>query len=355
MSMNSQKNDLENWGWNAFFADQLIECSEGIPARVVEVHRSGIRVVGPSIDEQIPRFCTNQDDEQSVATVGDWLLLEQATHRPTRLLNRRSLFRRRAPGKARKLQLIAANIDTLFVVTSCNQEFNTARLERYLALANEAAVQPVVILTKADMTSAPENYLIAVANLADNVQIEIVDARDSNSVANLAKWCGLGQTVALVGSSGVGKSTLVNTLSGADRAATGAVRVEDDKGRHTTSGRTFHQLPSGGWLLDTPGIRELQLADVKEGIDQVFADILELAAECRFNDCKHGSEPGCHVRAAIEAGTLSPDRLKSWQKLAAEEVHNTESLSERHSRNKAFSKMVKRAVKHKKDHKQEGL
>lgn len=348
--MNSLNNDLENWGWNSFFAEQLAENPGGFPVRVVEVHRSGIRIVGPSIDEQIPRFSATQDDEESVATVGDWLLLEETTRRPIQLLTRRSLFSRRAPGKARKLQMIAANIDTLFIVTSCNQDFNTARLERYLALAGESDVLPVIVLTKADLTSSPEEYLLAAASLGDNLQIEIVDARSAESVARLAKWCGRGQTVALVGSSGVGKSTLVNAMCGNDRAVTGAVREGDDKGRHTTSGRTFYQLPSGGWLLDTPGIRELQLAEVKEGLEQVFSDILELAAECRFNDCKHDSEPGCQVQAALKDGTLTRDRLNSWRKLAAEEVHNTESLSERHTKNRAFTKMVKRAVKHKKDH-----
>lgn len=348
--MNSLNFDLENWGWNSFFAEQLAENAEDIPVRVVEVHRSGIRIVGPSIDEQIPRFSTTQGDEESVATVGDWLLLEEATHRPIKLLTRRSLFHRRAPGKARKLQLIAANIDTLFIVTSCNQDFNIARLERYLALAGEADVLPVIVLTKADQTSSPEEYLLAAANLGDNLQIEIVDARSAESVARLAKWCGRGQTVALVGSSGVGKSTLVNALCGNDRAATGAVREGDDKGRHTTSGRTFYQLPSGGWLLDTPGIRELQLAEVKEGLEQVFSDILELAAECRFNDCRHDTEPGCQVQAALKDGTLTRDRLNNWRKLAAEETQNTESLSERHTKNRAFTKMEKRAVKHKKDH-----
>ncbi len=352
VSMTALNSDLENWGWNSFFADQIKGETDGIPVRVVEVHRSGLRVVGPSIDERIQRFSASEDDEEAVATVGDWLLLDEAAHRPTRLLTRQSLFSRRAPGKARKLQLIAANIDTLFIVTSCNQDFNIARLERYLALAREAGVVPVIILTKADLTKTPEEYLIAAANLAENLQVEIVDARDNASVAHLGKWCGRGQTVALVGSSGVGKSTLVNTLSGVDRAATRAVREGDDKGRHTTSVRTFHQLPSGGWLVDTPGIRELQLTDVKEGLEQVFSDILELAAECRFNDCQHGTEPGCQVQAAIKAGTLDPNRLQNWRKLAAEESHNTESLSERHTRNRAFSKMVKRAVKHKKDHQQ---
>ncbi len=348
MSIKSPASDLENWGWNSFFDDQWAHDRDAIPVRVVEVHRSGIRVVGPQIDEHIQRFSSITDDEETVATVGDWLLLDAQTKKPKRLLQRRSLFQRRAPGKARKLQLIAANIDTLFIVTSCNQDFNTARLERYLALAREADVRPVIILTKADLTSEPEQYLIAAANLADDLLVEIVDARDPGSVAGLARWCGPGQTVALVGSSGVGKSTLVNTLSGTDRAAIGDIRSGDDKGRHTTSGRTFHQLPSGGWLIDTPGIRELQLTDVSDGLEEVFADIVELAAGCRFNDCSHEGEPGCQIQAAIADGVLPLSRLKNWRKLAAEERYNNASLSERHTKNRAFTKMVKRATKHKK-------
>lgn len=346
--MRNPISDLEKWGWNSFFARQIQDTEQHfIPVRVVEVHRSGIRVVGPDTDLQIPRFSSGEGDSETVATAGDWLLLDGSSQRPVRMLDRKSLFQRRAPGKARKLQLIAANIDTLFIVTSCNHEFNTARLERYLALAKEADVLPVVILTKTDIADDPDTYLQAAKKISSDLLVEIVDARDPDSVSHLSGWCGAGETVALVGSSGVGKSTLVNTLSGTKKAETQAVREVDSKGKHTTSHRTFHQLPTGGWLLDTPGIRELQLTDVKEGIDEVFTDIVDLTVQCRFNNCTHQSEPGCAVQAALNKGELSAERLQNWQKLAAEELRNTESIAEKHTKNRALAKMEKRATKHK--------
>ncbi|WP_205944697.1 ribosome small subunit-dependent GTPase A [Pelagibius litoralis] len=279
--------------------------------------------------------------------MGDWLLLDRETFRPRRLLQRKSLFKRRAAGTGRKLQLIAANVDTLFIVSSCNQDFNTARLERYLALAREAEVTPVIVLTKADLTDLPEDFARAAAKLLPGLLVEVLDARDPDSVACLADWCARGETVALVGSSGVGKSTLINTLSGANRIATQSIREDDDKGRHTTSARVLHRLPAGGWLLDTPGMRELQLTDVKTGLEEVFADVVVLARMCRFADCRHEAEPGCAVLAAVDAGTLDAERLKRWRKLAAEEARNTENLAERRARDRAFGKMVKGVMRDK--------
>jgi ribosome biogenesis GTPase len=256
------------------------------------------------------------------------MLIDRETSEPIRILSRASLFKRRAPGSGRRLQLIAANVDTVFIVASCNEDFNVARLERYLVLAREVGVHPVVVLTKIDLTDAPEKYAEAARSLQPGLLVQTVNARDPGSVASLAAWCGRGETVALLGSSGVGKSTLVNTLRGSDSLATQAVREADGKGRHTTTVREMHRLEHGGWLLDTPGMRELQLSDAASGLAEVFDDILVLAQDCRFTDCSHDVEPDCAVHAAIAAGTLAAVRLARWRGLVAEDAFNTMSVEQ---------------------------
>lgn len=344
--MTSEPLTLADCGWNGFFQSQLDieESTETTAVRVMAVHRGGLEVLGPAFAGLIPPF---GDDPGARATVGDWLLLEQESLRPRRRLERRSLFKRRAAGTGRDIQLIAANVDTLFIVSSCNQDFNEARLERYLALAREAEVTPLVVLTKADLCDDPAPLAQAAARLLPGLLVEGLDARDPAAVEVLRPWCGPGQTVALLGSSGVGKSTLVNSLTGRGEQATGGVRADDDKGRHTTTGRSLHRLPAGGWLLDTPGLRELQLVDVAAGLDEVFADVAALAQACRFADCRHEGEPGCAVQAAIAAGELEPGRLLRQRKLLAEEARNRESLAERRERGRAFGRMYKEVQKHK--------
>lgn len=337
--------ELADLGWDTFYSSQLdaTELDTHIPVKVTEVHRSKIRVVGPSMDNFVPPFYASNGEEEARATVGDWLLLDRETLQPQRLLDRKSLFKRRAAGTGRKIQLIAANIDTLFIVSSCNQDFNIARLERYLTLARDADISPVIVLTKADLTDVPGDYEKDAVKLLPNLAVVVLDARNADEVGRLLPWCGKGQSVAFVGSSGVGKSTLINTLTGSEQIATRGIREDDAKGRHTTTNRELHQLHTGGWLLDTPGIRELQLTDVQAGLDKVFADITELAQSCRFRNCAHETEPGCAIRAAFKAGELEESRLQRWKKLTAEDIYNTESLTERRSRDKAFGKMIKRA------------
>jgi ribosome biogenesis GTPase len=265
------------------------------------------------------------------------------------VLERKSLIKRRAPGTSREVQLIAANIDTVFVVTSCNADFNVARLERYVALAFEAGIDPVILLTKADLTEDAAPYVDAAQAVSDRVPVVALDARGTEPAQVLADWCKSGCTVAFLGSSGVGKSTLTNALLGAQAIATKGIRKDDAKGRHTTTRRELHATPGGCLVLDTPGMRELQLTDAATGIADVFEDIEALTGRCRFTDCRHETEPGCAVQDAIEDGSLDPARLNRWRKLQAEDAFNSATLAERREKDRAFGKLVRSAVKAKSD------
>ncbi|KZY54118.1 ribosome small subunit-dependent GTPase A [Sulfitobacter sp. KE29] len=334
---------LERLGWGPALASQIdVEAfTETPPVRVVAVHRSGLQVAGDGIDETIP--------PGPEATVGDWLLLDRARPRSSRVLDRKSLIKRRAPGTGREVQLIAANIDTIFVVTSCNADFNVARLERYVALAFEAGIEPMIVLTKADIAEDTVPYIDAAQAVSERVPVVALDARGAEPVEALADWCKPGRTVAFLGSSGVGKSTMTNALLSTQAIATQDIRDDDAKGRHTTTRRELHATPSGCLVLDTPGMRELQLTDAAAGIADVFEDIEALAANCRFTDCQHKTEPGCAILAAIEGASLDPARLARWRKLQAEDAFNSASLAERREKDRAFGKLVRSAMKAKSD------
>ena len=341
---------LQELGWDSSLAQQLVLDGDDalLPLRVLEVHRDKLRVAGENTNRliELPVLAERTDDN-GAPTVGDWLLLDRDALHFGRLLERRSLFKRRAAGTSGKTQLIAANIDTVFIVSSCNQDFNEARLERYLVLAREANVFPVVVLTKADLSDSPESYAKRASRLFPSLLVETVNALDSDSVRKLAPFCCTGQTVVLLGSSGVGKSTLVNSLTQSNVTATQSVRADDDKGRHTTTGRAFYRLKDGGWLVDTPGMREIQLTEAATGISRVFEEIELLAAACRYGDCTHRSESGCAVRSAFERGEIDESRLTRWRKLEAEERRNSETLAERRARDKDFGKMVRSVMREK--------
>lgn len=340
--MNPSQYDLAGLGWGPSFQSQLTldEIKVTTPARVVAVHRDAVEAAGTGFAGlRLPqRYDLGGDG--GTATVGDWLLVDRGAGRIVRLLERRSLFRRKAAGRESRIQPIVANVDTLLIVSSCNQDFNVARTERYLALAAEAGVEPLLVLTKADLADDPEAFAAEARKAMPSLLVTTCNAQEPAIGQYLEPWLGRGQTLALVGSSGVGKTTLVNTLSGSDDA-TAPIREDDAKGRHTTTTRSLHPLPTGAWLADTPGMRELQLADAAEGLGDVFGDIVALESRCRFTDCRHDNEPGCAVRGAIETGELDPERLKRFLKLRREEALNSATIAERRAHSRQLGKLYR--------------
>ncbi|MCF2904798.1 ribosome small subunit-dependent GTPase A [Octadecabacter sp. CECT 8868] len=323
--------DLKSLGWTAHFSRQAELIDEQHPVRVSAVHRS--RLDGFSAKGDVSLSPT---ESAGVYAVGDWVIATGAA--ASGPLERTTEITRRAAGEESKPQLIAANVDTLGIVTSCNADFNVARLERYLAMCAASGCLPLVILTKADHCDDPQSYVRQAEKLSPLLSAVAINATDDEDVKRVNAWCSNGQTLALVGSSGVGKTTIQNRLTGiAD--TTQDIREDDAKGRHTTTNRNLRPTLAGGWLIDTPGMRELRLVDATEGVDEVFSDITELATQCKFNDCAHITEPGCAVRAAIDAGDLDADRLERWRKLEKENRFNTATVGENRAHMKRMQKM----------------
>jgi ribosome biogenesis GTPase len=343
---------LQNYGFVPFFAQQttLDKIENGCVGRVIEVQRSLITVSDGSEERSIPLTSSwHNAAPEDRPTVGDWVVLDDQCSRVERVLERKSIFRRVAAGEKTEIQLIAANIDILFVVTSCNEEFKESRLERYLALSVEAGVTPVVVLTKIDLSDNPDSYAERARSVQPGVPVESINALDRSTFGGVTAWIERGSTVALVGSSGVGKSTLLNTLAETKIAATSEIREDDKKGRHTTSHRALHRLPGGGLLIDVPGIRELKVAGLDAALATVFDDIEAIASDCRFADCRHEFEPGCAVRNAVENGDIEARRLRNYLKLLRENERNSASLAEKRSQDRDFAKTIKQAKAEKQD------
>ncbi len=306
-------------GFAPFAAEGLV------PARVVGGHASHLRVAaaaGESLAEAARGLKRAASRAAELPTVGDWVALVPRPGQERDLIQavlpRRTAFVRRAAGIRSVAQVLAANVDTVFLVMGLDGDFNPRRLERALVLAWESGAAPVVLLNKADVAADVEASRVEIERMAGGVPVCVIAAKRGEGLEAIAPWLQPGRTVALLGSSGVGKSTLVNRLLGREKQKTNEVRESDQRGRHTTTHRELIELPGGALLIDTPGLRELQLWSDGSGLEAAFDDVSTLATECRFTDCGHGNEPGCAVHAAIEGGRLAEARLASYLKLQGE-------------------------------------
>lgn len=343
--------NIKKYGFTEVFSNVVPQDNGLEPARVLSQEKGFYRIVtdkGEKMAEISGKFRFQTTVSSEYPAVGDFVFVNWNESGDSAiiesLLPRKSAFVRKAAGEPQKEQVVAANIDTVFLCMALNNDFNLRRLERYISIAWDSGAMPVVVLTKSDLCDDLVTKLSEISLVAIGVDALVTTSVEENGYKELLPFLSEGKTVAFIGSSGVGKSTLINRLLGQEYLKTNGLR-NDDKGRHTTTRRELFLLPSGGMVIDTPGMRELGMWDNDTGIERTFADIEELAAQCKFRNCTHTSEPGCAIRRALELGELQTDRWQSYQKLKAENdyMEDKESyLIAKGKREKEISKLIKK-------------
>lgn len=352
--------NLKRYGLNERFAQEAADYPQLFIARVTKQHRALYKVMTEQGEMEASisgKLAYQADDAESFPAVGDWVMVDRMdSSRGNAIihhtLKRKSLLVRQAAGTGNTKQVIASNIDIIFICMSLNADFNVRRIERYLTIAWDSMAMPVIVLTKSDLCNNLSEKLEQIAAVSVGVDVICCSSENGDGYEAIYTYIEEGKTIAFVGSSGVGKSTLINRLMGQERLETKAIRADDDKGRHTTTHRALLSLPNGGVVIDTPGMRELQI--YTGDLSKTFEDVAGIAAQCKFGNCSHGTEPGCAIRAAIETGILSEKRLESYQKLQREMSYaglNSRQLEmqkiNRMFGSKAEQKQLKKYVKNK--------
>jgi ribosome biogenesis GTPase len=347
---------LTRWGWNSYFEAfwRGGDWKNAVPARAVAQQRKFWRIAGDFGEcwaEASGKLRLAAEEGADWPAVGDWVVVElhgaESTAVIQEVLPRRGKFVRKSPGKKIEEQVIAANVDTALLVSALDGDFNPRRVERYLAQCWESGARPAIVLNKADACEETRERAAEMERIAIGTAVCVVSARTGQGFDELEEFLKPGQTLVLLGSSGVGKSTIANRLLEAAVQEVQPVRASDSKGRHTTTARELFVLPGGALLMDTPGLREMQLWDAGGGVAQTFADVGETAAKCRFGNCSHGSEPGCAVQDAIASGELDTARLENWRRVLREQEYlrrkiDPEAKQEWKNRVKSLHREVKR-------------
>ena len=344
--------ELSDIGWNKDieYNYQKLDIDNVLLGRVIFHSRKQYKIItttGEVTANLSNSFINSIDSKSELPSIGDWVCLKHIDDfRPyqiVKLIHRKNKLSRKVSGEKSEEQIIASNIDIVFILTSADQDFNIRRLERYITSINEIGAQPIIILNKVDIYKDYEKYMIETEESFPNIPILPISAKNNKNIGLVRNYIKPGKTIVLLGSSGVGKSTLINIILGYSRQAVGEIRVKDGKGRHVTTSREIIILPGGGMLIDNPGIRELQLWSSDIGISKTFEDIEELSRQCRFSDCTHNTEPGCAIKNAIEKGELSKERVDSYKKLLCEleYLSNRRNTYERRKKDKKLGKIYR--------------